>query len=106
MAFRDAYDRIVRRNRENGIRRPSWYPSLGTDPTRRVDAIQAAASRGVLTHQQAAAYLPAPMSAADSARGAVIAGLITGTPAPMPNDKAFRENIGRLLATLKAKEAA
>lgn len=107
MAFRDAYDRVVRRNRESGIARPVWYPSLGTDPSLRVDAIQLATDRGFLTHKQASAYLPAPMTDDDRARGAVIAGLITGSPAAMPkSDKAFRENINRLLGMLKAKDAA
>lgn len=104
MAFRDAYDRIVRRNREAGIVRPVWYPSLGTDTTRRVDAIKAAEDRGLLTSKQVASYLPAPMTDDDRARGAVIAGLLTGESAPMPDDKDFRKNISNLLYILKASK--
>lgn len=105
MAFRDAYDRIVRKNRMNGIN-PRWYPSLGHDPLLRVDAIQLAESRGLLTRSQAAAYLPAPTTPEDRERGAVIAGLLTGNVAPMPKDPEFKARIGKLLAVLKQDQAA
>jgi len=105
MAFRDAYERIVRQNRTKGIR-PTWYPSLGTDPHHRTTAIEAAREQGRLTHDQARVYLPAPMTAEDQARGAVISGLLTGATAPMPNDPKFKERVASLLEVLKKDRAA
>ena len=103
MAFRDAYDRVVRQNRTAGIK-PSWYPSLGHDPLLRVDAIQQAEAMGLLTTSQASAYLPAPTTKEDAERGAVIAGLLSGTVAKMPNDPDFKKRIGNLLSVLKQEQ--
>ena len=103
MAFRDAYERVVRQNRTAGIK-PKWYPSLGHDPLLRIDAIQQAEAMGQLTHAQAAAYLPAPTSKEDAERGAVIAGLLSGTVAKMPNDPDFKKRIGNLLSVLKQEQ--
>lgn len=105
MAFRDTYDRVVRQNRAIGFK-PKWYPSLGHDPLLRVDAIKLAEERGLLTHSQAMTYLPAPITAEDQARGAVIAGLLTGTVAPMPKDPEFKARVSQLLEVLKPGEAA
>lgn len=105
MAFRDAYERIVRNNRTSGAQ-PKWYPSLGHDPLLRVDAIKAAEERGLLTHSQACAYLPAPITAEEQQRGAAIAGLLTGTQTPMPKDPEFRDRITELISVLKKSEAA
>lgn len=104
-AFREAYDRIVRKNRAAGVP-VKWFPSLGHDPALRVDAILLAESRGLLTRSQASAYLPAPMTDDDRARGAVIAGLLTGTVAPIPNDPEFKARIGNLLEVLRAEKSA
>lgn len=106
MAFRDAYERIVRDARECGTCSPRWYPSLGHDPLLRIDAIKAAEDRGLLTHSQACAYLPAPISAEDQARGAAIAGLLTGAPAAMPRDPEFKERLAKLASMLKKPAAA
>ena len=100
MAFRDAYERIVRQSRLNGAK-PKWYPSLGTDPLLRIDAIKQAEERGLLTSAQAAAYLPAPISADDRQRGAAITGLLTGAPTEMPNDPEFKRRLSELAAMLK-----
>jgi hypothetical protein len=105
MAFRDAYDRIVRKSRLEGVR-AKWYPSLGHDPLLRVDAIKRAEERGLLTKSQASAYLPAPMTDDDRARGGVIAGLLTGDVAQMPNDPEFKRRVGDLMAVLKGRQAA
>lgn len=72
----------------------------------RIDAIKLAEDRGLLTHAQAAAYLPAPMSEEDQKRGAVIAGLLTGEVATMPNDPKFRERIGEIMTILKKEQAS
>lgn len=106
MAFRDTYERVVRSNRANGVRAPKWYPSLGIDPLGRVDAIKAAEDRGLLTHAQAAAYLTAPMTAEEQAKGLAIAGLLTGEPVSIPNDPEFKKRLGDVLAILKKGEAA
>lgn len=104
-AFREAYDRVVRRNRSAGVP-VKWFPSLGHDPELRVDAIQLGQSRGRLTRAQAATYLPEPMSAEDQARGAVIAGLLTGNIVPLPKDPEFKAQIRKMLAMLKTEKAA
>lgn len=101
MAFRDAYDRIVRERRQQG-RAVVWYPSLGHDPNGRVDAVERAVTQGRLTQKQASAYLPAPMSP----RGQAIAGLLTGQSVEIPKDPEFRERIKQLLAVTKKGEAA
>ena len=59
MAFRDAYERIVRNNREVGIA-PVWEASLGWDKERRALAIETAHSLGLLSSPQVVSLLPAP----------------------------------------------
>ncbi len=59
MAFREAYERIVRVNRESGIA-PVWEASLGWDKERRALAIESAHNLGLLSAPQVAALLPAP----------------------------------------------
>ncbi len=98
LAFRDAYERIVR---EAGDA-PRWLPSLGNDVERREAALDRAVRSGRLTPQHAAGLLPAPVNAS----GAFIAGLLTGQPAEMPKDPEFRRRIGDLLRQLKGGEAA
>jgi len=98
MAFRDAYERIVRASSDH----PRWVPSLGHDPVRRQAALDRAVASGRLSSQHAAGLLPPPINA----KGAFIAGLIGGPPAPMPNDPEFRRRIDGLLRQLKGGEAA
>lgn len=105
MAFRDAYERILRDARASG-NKPSWYPSLGHDPNLREDVVKAACDRGLLTNKQAQTYLSLPVSDEDQKRGDVIAGLLTGNVYQLPDDLKFRERIGGLLSTLKRKEEA
>jgi hypothetical protein len=71
MAFREAYERIVRDAKAAGIQ-CVWVPSFGADPQRRALAIQAAIDAGRLSLDKARAYLPAPES------GGLVAALITG----------------------------
>lgn len=61
MAFRDAYDRIVRESRTQK-RSPNWSLSLGWDKAGRTDAVTKALSAGLLTQEQASLMLPAPVS--------------------------------------------
>jgi len=61
MAFRDAYDRIVAKNRENKVS-PGWFPSLGTDAGQRNDVIKEAISTGRLEAAKFAGMLTCEVS--------------------------------------------
>lgn len=63
MAFRDAYSRIVERNKLARIA-PSWFPSLGRDAEMRVAALEVAARAGRIGANHVAALLPPVQSAA------------------------------------------
>lgn len=105
MAFRDAYERIVREERAKGTK-VTWWPSLGSDAHRRIDAIKEAVDRGRLTHERAMAYLPAPATPDELAKGNAIAGLLTGQSVQTPPDPEFRKQINKLLSQLKSEKAA
>ena len=105
MAFRDAYERIVREERAKGTC-VNWWPSLGTDTHRRIDAVKEAVDRGRLTSERARAYLPAPATPEELAKGNAIAGLLTGQPAQIPSDPEFRQQINKLLSQLKSANTA
>ena len=100
-AFREAYDRIVLRNRSAGLA-AKWWPSLGYDVARREEVIRSAVDRGLITQEQANPHLPAPVTP----QGEFIAGLLTGNVVQMPNDPEFRKRIARLKAMLKGGKAA
>jgi hypothetical protein len=57
MAFRDAYERIVRQNREVS-RKPVWSASLGWDKGRRIEALAKAERIGLLPSTTVAALMP------------------------------------------------
>lgn len=59
MAFRDAYDRVVRNGRDAG-KDPTWSASLGWDSSHRESALKKAESLGLLPAPTVAALLPAP----------------------------------------------
>lgn len=59
MAFRDAYERIVRDARA-ARRRPQWSLSLGWDKAGRVEAVQRAVQAGLIDRAAADRMLPAP----------------------------------------------
>jgi hypothetical protein len=63
MAFRDAYNRIVERNKLAGVA-PSWFPSLGRNAEMRVAALEQAARLGRIGYDHAAALFPPVQSAA------------------------------------------
>lgn len=102
MAFRDAYDRILRESPEP----PRWFPSLGSDIGRRTAAIDRAVRAGRLTQHHAAGLLPAP-----SDPGPIGAALFDGQPlrlsdlAPETRDL-LRRNIAKLKLILSGKSAA
>lgn len=59
MAFRDAYERVIRNRREAG-KTPAWSASLGWDSSQRTSALMKAESIGLLSSTVVAALLPAP----------------------------------------------
>lgn len=102
MAFRDAYDRILRERADP----PRWFPSLGSDPGRRTAAIDRAVRAGLLTKSHAALLLPAPKDP-----GPIGAALFDGKPlmlsdlSPGDRDRA-RRNIAKLKLILSGNDAA
>lgn len=102
MAFRDAYDRILRERPAA----PRWFASLGSDPGRRTAAIDRAVRAGLLTQQHAAGLLPAPKDS-----GPIGAALFEGKPlqlsdmAPEDRDR-VRRNVAKLKLVLAGKSAA
>lgn len=56
MAFRAAYERIVRDKKGEPVK---WWPSLGHDPNKREKALLDAAQRGRISNHQAEKLLPA-----------------------------------------------
>jgi hypothetical protein len=70
MAFREAYDRLVRESRARGVA-ARWEVSQGIDPNQRVRAIQEAVRRGLITREYARNLLPelAPVSSVPQIEG-------------------------------------
>lgn len=78
MAFKQAYERIVRAARADN-RRPEWSLSIGWDKHGRADAVRQAVSRGLLSAEQAAGYLPhSPSPIAALLEGKGTTPLLTG----------------------------
>lgn len=100
MAFRDAYTRIVERNKRAGIA-PKWFPSLGDDKQGREIVLTEAARLGRITHEQAAKLLPPP---ANQERTGALLSLVNVSGAR--DDEAItdedRENAHRRIVALKA----
>lgn len=101
MAFRDAYERIVRNNREVGIA-PVWEVSLGWDKERRALAIETAHSLGLLSAPQVVALLPAPAE-----EGFVESALFGSGNVEAPVDDAARVTrwINQIKADMKRAQA-
>lgn len=102
MAFRDAYDRILRERPDA----PKWFASLGTDHGRRTAAIEKAIRAGLLTQSHAAGLLPAPKDP-----GPIGAALFDGKPLQLADltpehREAARRNIAKLKLVLAGKSAA
>ena len=57
MAFKDAYNRIVQKNKNEGIA-PKWFPSLGHDKAGREEVLKQAVQLGRLTQDHAMSVLP------------------------------------------------
>lgn len=102
MAFRDAYERILR---EHGDKPPRWFASLGTDPGRRTVAIERGVRAGLLTKTHAEKLLPAPKDA-----GPLGEALFEGKPLQLadlsPEDRErARKNIANRKLILSGKAA-
>lgn len=93
MAFRDAYERIVRNNREVS-RLPVWSASLGWDKGRRVEALAKAERMGLLPSAAVAALMP------PSADVVSLNDVITRAALPAPG--VSEESMARRVAELKA----
>lgn len=100
VAFRDAYERLVREGREAG-KGCKWVASIGHDAARREAALTQAAQRGRVAAASVAHLLPAP--AGDTPVGAA---LLEGKPQALleaPNlTESERETNLRGLAKLRA----
>lgn len=57
MAFKEAYTRIVTKNKNEGIE-PKWFPSLGFDKNGREEVLKQAVQLGRLTQDHALSLLP------------------------------------------------
>lgn len=102
MAFRDAYDRIVRNNREGGIK-PAWSASLGWDTELRVSVLKKAESNGLLPAPQVAALLP------HIGAGVIGDAIFNGKALPAPVDGSGRDvsrRVQTLLASMAERSAA
>jgi hypothetical protein len=62
MAFKEAYTRIVAKNKNEGIA-PKWFPSLGTDKNGREEVLKQAVQLGRLTQDHATSLLPVKVNA-------------------------------------------
>lgn len=100
MAFKDAYERLVRAAREER-RTPTVTVSMGWDAELRAAGVEKAVKLGYMPQSEAAAYLPAPKSMIDPLL------LLTGqftAPADIPADVRARLLALRdELATAKAR---
>lgn len=61
MAFKEAYNRIVKTNKANGIE-PKWFPTLGTCKEDRAQVLKDAVEKGRLTQDYATSLLPASIN--------------------------------------------
>ena len=100
MAFRDAYERIVKKAIEQG-RRPKWFASLGSDAFRHEPALSLAVRQGRLASRHVAALLPPPIDE----RGEAIAGLLSGQIRET-KDPEFSARIRGLLDALRGARPA
>ena len=99
MAFRDAYNRIVERNKRAGIP-PKWFASLGHDHNGREIVLKEAVRLGRIGEAYAAGLLPPPITERGNAVLALVAsnGMLTDATAT----EVDKENASKRIAGLKA----
>lgn len=100
MAFRDAYNRIIERNKRAGIP-PKWFASLGHDDAGREIVLSEAVRLGRISQVYASGLLPPP---ADPERGYAVLALVAsnGVLTDQTATPAERETAGERIAALKA----
>jgi hypothetical protein len=99
MAFRDAYNRIVERNKRAGIK-PKWFASLGHDKAGREIVLSEAVRLGRISQSHADKMLPPPD---DRNRNAVLALVASnGILANKLSTDADRENARKRMAEIKS----
>lgn len=96
-AFVEEYERIVERNRAQGIP-PRWEASLGLDPRGRETVVRQAVEKGLLTAQQVTTLLPAP----DLTKSPLAAIAFSGA-SKMEGEPVDREKAREILAKLRAE---
>lgn len=69
MAFKSAYERIMAEMPVGA--EVKWFPSFGTEPSRRADVLEAAVKMGRLTAEHSAGLLPAPDSGQPTEAGKI-----------------------------------
>lgn len=101
MAFKEAYERITRQNRDLGFA-PRWYPSLGSDLAQRESALTQAAERGLLPPAVAQALIPHGVSVVATALiGGQTHALLSGPDITAEQREINRRGLDALKAHLK-----
>lgn len=100
MAFRDAYNRIVERNKRAGIP-PRWFASLGHDTNGREIVLSEAVRLGRISQVYASGLLPPP---ANPERNTAVLALVAtnGVLTDQTATPAERETAGERIAALKS----
>jgi hypothetical protein len=104
MAFKSAYVRAVDTARRSA-KPAKWTLSMGSDPQRRLLAVEEAGRQGRLPAPQVAEYVAQLTHGPISQDGMAIAGLLTGNVVAMPSGQ-IRERWNSLKEQIKRNEAA
>lgn len=99
MAFRDAYNRIVERNKRAGIK-PKWFASLGDDKNGREIVISEAVRLGRISQTQADKLLPPPVT--ESGNVVLALASVNGVLTDNSSTEIDRENAKKRIAELKS----
>lgn len=98
MAFKEAYTRIVAKNKNEGIA-PKWFPSLGTDKNGREEVLKQAVQLGRLTQDHAISLLPVKVNAKVSEAVALIDNKTKLTPEQIEKNQKRLAEIKAMLAS-------
>lgn len=97
MAFKEAYTRIVAKNKNEGIA-PKWFPSLGTDKNGREEVLKQAVQLGRLTQDHAVSLLPVKVNAKVSEAVALLDNKTKLTPEQIEKNQKRLAEIKSMLA--------